>query len=900
MTAEDTNKEAQRLAQRKDQGLRALLEAAADAYFLHDEEGRILDVNQRAWQSLGYLEDELLRLHVWNIEPQLEREKILEMWRRMQPGDTETLQGTHRRKDGSTFPVEIKLAVVWSTEGEKHFVALVRDMTEHQRGSKVREVLSSLGQRLSAITSLRDAGLVILDSADDLFGWDAAFVELYDGRTSLLHNIAYFDLIDDVRTETFPSHDAPVPGSNTEKALRHGPQLLLRARQEQLEGTGVMMGDIERRSASLMFVPIRKDQQPIGIISIQSYQTNAYTSEDLHLLEALADYCSGAFDRIFVQERLREAEQRFTIAFEHAPIGLGVLRPDGDWIRVNRSLCEIVGYTEHEMLATGLHGITCYEDLSRVLDELLSVYSGEKDFVNFESRLIHSSHRMVWVNFRASLVRDITAQPLYLIAQIQDITGQRRREQVQSAVRDLGQKLVAATTQQQVARLMLDTADTLFGWDAAFVDLFDEDSGSFRSIIVFDTIESEKRELGREHYEVEAAPNTHRTLAEGAQLILRDDVNTDPNSLHPFGSSQPSASLMYVPLRHEGRNVGVLSIQSYQKEAYTADDLNTLQELADYCCTSFDRAYAETKAAEAELALRQSQQRFEWVMRATTDAIYDWDIRSGSLWWNNNIEVLFGYASGHGETHIDWWSERIHPDDREASLESVNAALEAGKQSWSREYRFRCSDGTYSVVFDRGYYDDQGAVRAIGSMMDITQRKRAEEQLRRGAYHDALTELPNRTFFLEELERALARAKRREAAAIALLFLDLDGFKEVNDGLGHAAGDQLLVEVARVLCECVRPSDLVSRLAGDEFTIILYDLVEKSDAEAVARRILDLLQQPFRLRAGEVQTGGSIGIALSHGEHTEGHELLHDADAAMYKAKAGGKNQYCFFAPPTG
>jgi diguanylate cyclase (GGDEF)-like protein len=203
------------------------------------------------------------------------------------------------------------------------------------------------------------------------------------------------------------------------------------------------------------------------------------------------------------------------------------------------------------------------------------------------------------------------------------------------------------------------------------------------------------------------------------------------------------------------------------------------------------------------------------------------------------------------------------------------------------------------VVFDRGHimYRDGKAVRMIGSMMDITKRKKGEEELRHGAHHDPLTGLANRTLLLQELERTLARGRRREGSSVGLLFLDLDGFKAVNDTLGHIAGDQLLTEVARVLRECVRPSDVVARLGGDEFTVILTDLHSKEDADAVAARILGRLQEPVQVRAGSIHTGASIGIALTAGRSVIATDLLHEADAAMYKAKAGGKNRYEFYTP---
>lgn len=895
MTAEETQTPSPRRLQIAQDAICSVLEFAADFYFVHNASGSISQSSERATRMLGFEREELLRMNLLELLPPSRHAELLQIWQSLEPGDSQLIGIECRTKSRAEIPVELSIGATSIAGTKKLLVSLARDRSPHLRSTRATETLSSLGQRLSAIATLREAGLVILSAADDLFKWDAAFVDLYEARSGRIYNIATFDVVNGIRTETLSRHPSVLPDSNTDRAVKYGPQLILRE-DPASESSNAMLGDTGRYSASLMFAPIRKEPNVIGVISVQSYANNAYTPEDLHLLDIMTNYCSGAFDRILAQEQLHEAEQRFSTAFEHAPIGLGLLRPDGDWLRVNRSLCDIVGYTENQLLATGLHAITTYEDLSRSLDALLSVFAGDNNFVSFEVRLIHQTQRRVWVNLRASLVRDSAGQPLYLVAQIQDITYQRRLEQVQDAFRNLGQNLVEAKTPQDVAKLVLASAETLFGWDAAYVDLYDRDSGICRSVIMIDMIDGKKTEMKLKTYVIDKNSLAYRTLAEGAQLITGQSA-AEPRSTLKFGSNRPSASLMYVPVRREGLNVGVLSIQSYAADAYSQMDLEILQELADYCSTSFERAHAEAKAAEAELALRESQRRFEWVMRATTDVIYDRDVRSGSIWWNDNIESMFGYKLTEAEYNLSWWIDHLHPDDRGTIVESMHWAIVEQSPGWSGEYRFRCSDSSFAYVYDRGHivYDGTDAVRMIGSMMDITQRKKAEEELRRGAYHDPLTGLANRMYLLEELHRTLARSKRHDNKGVGLLFLDIDCFKEVNDSYGHLAGDQLLIEVARLLCECVRPSDLVGRLGGDEFTVILGELQSPADAEAIAKRILARLQKPVHVRSGDLQTGASIGITLSDGRNISASDLLQEADAAMYKAKAAGKNRFEFY-----
>jgi diguanylate cyclase (GGDEF)-like protein/PAS domain S-box-containing protein len=192
--------------------------------------------------------------------------------------------------------------------------------------------------------------------------------------------------------------------------------------------------------------------------------------------------------------------------------------------------------------------------------------------------------------------------------------------------------------------------------------------------------------------------------------------------------------------------------------------------------------------------------------------------------------------------------------------------------------------------------DDQGVGQYLGVFHDITRRKEAEELLRYKANHDALTDVPNRLLFNDRLQAAFNQA-RRHHRIFALLVIDLDRFKEVNDTLGHSAGDQLLVEAARRLSSCVRESDTVARLGGDEFAIILTEMTAESEAEVIAQRAVGLLSEPYFLDAGTAHISGCVGIALYPQHGQDGEQLQRNADAAMYAAKDGGRNAYRIYSP---
>ncbi|GAC1499780.1 MAG: hypothetical protein NVS2B14_13000 [Chamaesiphon sp.] len=228
----------------------------------------------------------------------------------------------------------------------------------------------------------------------------------------------------------------------------------------------------------------------------------------------------------------------------------------------------------------------------------------------------------------------------------------------------------------------------------------------------------------------------------------------------------------------------------------------------------------------------------------------------------------------------------------------ISAHLEGMTSHLESEYRMLHKDGTYHWFLSRGIADKDtnGNVYCMaGSQSDITNRKLAEAELFHNAFHDALTGLSNRALFMDRLKHTLEFAKRRSDYMFAVLFLDLDRFKVINDSLGHQSGDELLIALVKRLMNCVRSGDTIARLGGDEFTILLEDIKTINEAKEVADQIQVQLQLPFKLSNQEVFTSVSIGIASSQQGYKEPEEIIRDADIAMYHAKALGKARYAVF-----
>ena len=295
-----------------------------------------------------------------------------------------------------------------------------------------------------------------------------------------------------------------------------------------------------------------------------------------------------------------------------------------------------------------------------------------------------------------------------------------------------------------------------------------------------------------------------------------------------------------------------------------------------------------TDRRAAQEALRVSEERFALAARGTNDGLWDWDLLSGRVYFSPRWKAMVGADDESVADAPDEWFSRLHPEDAARVRAKLDAHLEGRTTRFEDEHRLLHRDGTYRWFLSRGFAarnPDGKPYRMAGAQTDTTDRRS----------YDALTGLANRALFIERVTEALGRASRRPRSFFAVLFVDLDHFKAVNDIHGHAAGDVLLIEVARRLEMCVRPGDTVARLGGDEFAVLVARLEDAEDATRVADRIQEEMRVAVAIGSESVRPGASIGIALSHSGYESAAQLLRDADAAMYRAKADGRGRWEVF-----
>lgn len=296
--------------------------------------------------------------------------------------------------------------------------------------------------------------------------------------------------------------------------------------------------------------------------------------------------------------------------------------------------------------------------------------------------------------------------------------------------------------------------------------------------------------------------------------------------------------------------------------------------------------------------LKSSEERYALAAKAANDGLWDWDLETNKIHLSPRWKAMLGHAEDDIGDDPEEWLRRIHSADVDRVKEQITAHIDGEIPSLECEYRMLDREGKYLWMASRALAmrDPNGrAYRMTGSQTDVSSRKRMEMQLRFNALHDALTGLPNRSLFLDRLTHCIKRARRQKKFQFAVVFLDLDRFKVINDSLGHLLGDRLLAEVGNRVKDTLRSEDTLARLGGDEFTILFEEVKDFADVTRSIERIQECLSEPIKLDDHEVVVSSSMGIAVSTTGYEKPEDMIRDADLAMYQAKLGGRARYEMF-----
>lgn len=390
-----------------------------------------------------------------------------------------------------------------------------------------------------------------------------------------------------------------------------------------------------------------------------------------------------------------------------------------------------------------------------------------------------------------------------------------------------------------------------------------------------------------------------RVLSEYAFIIINAVIKTLALWLIVIWQSKPviSRPIEEFSKKMGARNLDNISELKLDLETNGIRELEMLEQSFNQMAGNLGQEIVSRKHAEEELA--ENEARLNYALNVSNEGFWDWDIKADQVYYNATFFEMLGHSSTDIVHDHDTWFEMIHPDDRDECQLLIGRCIAGTLPSFKLEYRLKVCRGDYLWIMAQGKiveHDDLGKpIRFIGTHTDISNLKATEERLRHLASYDSLTKLPNRDMFVEHLNNAIARAKR-DGCRHAVLFMDLDRFKVINDSLGHTVGDQLLVNVAARMTEVLRDIDVVARFGGDEFTVLLEHVGEPFQAAEAAERIINVLSEPFNLSGHQVVTSPSIGIVLYPDNGITAEDLIKKADSAMYHSKQLGGSRYHFFS----
>ncbi len=530
------------------------------------------------------------------------------------------------------------------------------------------------------------------------------------------------------------------------------------------------------------------------------------------------------------------------------------------------------------------------EDRERILLALPKIAQGE---YRDEYRVVRPDGSVRWVSDRAFPVRDADGRIVRVVGIATDITDRRRAEEELRLLQSITIAVGEAPDLNAALEVVLRKVCAATGWIYGEVWLPCEQDEKLQCGQVFYSREADLKEFALSSHDFRFARGEGlpgRVWASRRPVWI-PDVTKDDN--FPRAALAERANLrasMGIPVLAGEEVVAILDF--FVHESRPEDE--RLMEVVSGAAAQLGQVIRRKRAEEA---LREKEARLEHAQQIAHLGSWEWDIATGAFRWSDEMFRIFGRDSERFVPRYESAMENVHPDDLAFVQEALRQAIEEGRP-FRADFRIVLPGGAIRFLHAEGEVvcdPDGKPLHMNGTALDVTEMKQAQERLSYLAYFDVLTGLPNRSLLDDRLQQAMHEADRRERL-VGVLFLDLDRFKNVNDSLGHAPGDELLRAVAGRLLEVVRKGDTVAHLSGDEFAIVLADMAHVDDAARVARKVLDVFVLPFRVAGRELYITASVGITLYPLDDKEPQALLRDADVAMYRAKETGRNTYQFYS----
>ncbi len=555
-------------------------------------------------------------------------------------------------------------------------------------------------------------------------------------------------------------------------------------------------------------------------------------------------------ERKRMEEALRQSEEKYRAIIENIKDGYFEIDLAGNFTFFNESLCEIHGYPQEELMGMNHRQYADKENAKKVFEAFNEIYKTGKTGSIFDYEIIRKDGAKRQVEVSASLKKDASGNPIGFRGVTRDVTERTQAEEVMRQ------------SEERYRTILDEMKDAYFETDLAGNYTFTNDANC--------------RHLGYSREELLGANFRGQMDKEATERIYKAFSNI-------YRTGKPERITAYRLKRKDG-TTGFAETVGFSLK-------NQKGEIVGFRGVGRDI----TKRKQMEEALRQSEERYRTIIEEMEEWYFETDIKGNMLFFNDAIIRALRYPAKE-LTGLNFRAF-IKPEQAEEIYKIFNQVYKTGEPVKNFPQEFVRPDGSitfaeFSIFPKRDNLGKIFGFRCVGH--DITERKKTEKQLNYIATHDNLTGLPNRVLFVDRLKMALTHAKRNKHK-LAVMMLDLDRFKNINDTLGHVAGDLLLKEIGIRLTGLLRQNDTVSRFGGDEFIVLLPEIVRMEDVREVAEKIIKIIQQPFVFDSCKFDISTSIGIAIYPDDCQDIDSLMKNADMAMYSVKSHGRNGHQFF-----
>jgi diguanylate cyclase (GGDEF)-like protein/PAS domain S-box-containing protein len=608
---------------------------------------------------------------------------------------------------------------------------------------------------------------------------------------------------------------------------------------------------------ALLFIPLVQKSEVTGFLGFTAHHERLELGDDIvRLLQVMGQTIANAQTSVQDQIALRESEARWQFALEGAGDGVWDWNAATNTVFFSRQWKAILGYEDHE-IGTSLDEWDSRihpEDKARCYEDLERHFTGQTPFYQNEHRVRCKDGSYRWILDRGKVIEWATdGQPLRVIGTHTDVT---ERKQAETQFQQLTTRLELAAQSASMGIWEWDIAADRLIWDERLCEIYGRKPEDFDDIF--------------EAWKAGVHPDDLSTVWQSVAQALsgKKAFDSDFRIVLPNGTVRYIEAHAIVQRDGEGRPLRMIGVN-----------------------------WDITERKHAATQLQDVTERLGLAVQAANMGIWEWDIVNNRLHWDERMFTLYNIRPEDFDNGYEAWQSRVHPEDLPAAETIYQTAL-PGETDYAIEFRILWPDGTIRHIASYAILQrdrDGHPLRMVGVNLDISDRKQAEAQLIHNALHDGLTGLPNRTALNNRLELAMQRAQRAPTYHFAVLFLDLDQFKVINDSLGHLVGDELLKVVAQKLKTIVRPTDLAARLGGDEFVILLEHVPDIQAVIHMVERLLAKFKTAIEMEAHCIFITTSVGIVWGTQTYSNAADLLRDADIAMYRAKAKGRGRYEIF-----